>query len=143
MKLCTLILLLAALPVLANAESYVCVEDQATGFSFNTTQKVWEKSGFHTDRKYLVKPNSDTSLQLQGKWIVSQIGHRAPIAWSESDFTSAGELRFKGPFGEFAMNKKNLRFVTTYIIGYWTNWFPDEGEFTPFISIGTCSVLEP
>jgi len=41
MKACTIVLLLAGLPALASAESYLCIEEQSTGFSFNTAQKTW------------------------------------------------------------------------------------------------------
>jgi hypothetical protein len=63
---------------------------------------------------------------LKGKWIVSEIGGPVPFAWSEYDFTSTGALRCEGSFGEFAMNRKNLRFVKTYIYGYWTDAIPGE-----------------
>src|SRR5262245_60253138 len=146
MKAYTIGLLLAALPALASAESYLCVDEQMTGFWFNTTKKIWEQSKFSPDRKYLVKPNSDQSVK--GKWIVSEFGQTAPYAWSESDFSSIGVIRLKGDSGEFAMNRKNLRFVRTYIGGYWTDAIPglkgvEWEESTPVISIGKCSVLEP
>jgi hypothetical protein len=148
MKACTIVLLLAVLPALASAESYLCIEEQSTGFRFNTAQKTWQQSNFSSNRKYLVKPNTDQSLK--GKWIISEIGEPVPFAWSEYDFTSAGALRCEGSFGEFAMNRKSLRFVKTYIYGYWTDAIPGEqngafieGKNTPDISIGKCSPLDP
>lgn len=144
MKAYTIALLITVLPALASAESYLCVEDQKTGFRF-TSQKQWHQSNFSPNRKYLVKPNKGQSMK--GKWIVSEIGEPVPHAWSEYDFTSTGALKADGPFGEFAMNRKNLRFVVTYILGYWTDAIPGEdfveGETTPLISIGKCSLLDP
>ena len=148
MKTYTIILLLAVLPALANAESYICVEEYATGFRFDAAKKIWEQSHLSPNLKYLVKPNTDQSLK--GQWIVSEIGQSVPVAWSKHDFISTGALRFEGSFGEFAMNKKSLRFVKTYIFGYWTDAIPGEqdgtfveGKNTPYIGIGKCSVLEP
>jgi len=148
MKAYTILLLLTALPALANAESYLCVEGQVTGFNFNTKGNNWEKSGFHADHKYFVKPNSDTSLKA--KWIVTQSGATVPYASSQDDFASTGALKLDGMGGQFLMNKKSLRFVRTYILGYWTDAIPGEeagsfveGKNTPVITIGSCAVLEP
>jgi len=95
-----------------------------------------------------VKPNTDQSLNL--KWIVSEFGDSGLHAWSEHDFSDAGGIRAYGASGEFAMNKKNLRFLRTAIMGYWNEAVPGargrsvvEGKTTPVISIGKCSVLEP
>lgn len=147
-KACKSLLVLALLPAVASAESYLCIEDHATGFRFNTAQNIWQQSNFNSNRKYLVKPNADQSLK--GKWIVLEIGDHAPLAWSERDFTSVGALRCEGSLGEFAMNRKNLRFVRTYIFGYWTDAIPGEqngtsleGKDTPLIGIGKCSPIEP
>ena len=147
MRTCTIVLLLAALPALASAESYLCVEEQTTGFRFDTGTKQWQQSNFRSDRKFLVKPNTDPSLK--GKWIVWQSGEFLPYAWSESDFTSTGALKGEGHFGEFAMNRKSLRFLRTYVWGYWTDAIPGEPDDrpleemrTPQIGIGTCT-LEP
>ncbi len=147
MKTFAIALLVSSLPALASAESYLCVEDHATGFEFNHNKKAWQAKFFTSNQKYLVKPNADPSLK--GKWIVSEIGTSVPFAWSEYDFTSTGALRCEGSLGEFAMNRKNLRFVRTFIVGYWTDAIPGEqegtfaeGKNTPNIAIGKCSPLE-
>lgn len=148
MRTCIIVLLLSALPALASAESYLCVMDQATGFRFNAAQQIWQQSNFQAGHKYLVKPNTDR--EIKGKWIVSEFGERVPFARSEDDFTSTGALRCEGAFGEFAMNRKSLRFVKTYVWGFWTDAVPGEqgetfveGKNTPHIGIGNCSVLDP
>jgi len=122
--------------------------DQATGFRFNAAQQIWQQSNFQAGHKYLVKPNTDR--EIKGKWIVSEFGERVPFARSEDDFTSTGALRCEGAFGEFAMNRKSLRFVKTYVWGFWTDTVPGEqgetfveGKNTPHIGIGNCSVLDP
>ena len=148
MKMYATILLLAVLPTLANAESYLCVAEYVTGFQFITAEKEWQQRNFRATDKYLVKPNKDESVK--GKWIVSRIGEQGPFAFCEYGFTSSGALRCDGNFGEFKMNKKSLRFLRPYIVGYWTDAIPGEqdgtfveGENTPTIGIGKCSVLEP
>jgi hypothetical protein len=139
--------LLASLPALASAETYVCVVDQATGFYFNRAQKTWQQTSFKVTQKYLVKPNVDASIA--GKWVVVEFGRSAPTAVCEYDFTSTGALRCNGLGGEFVMNRKNLRFLVSYLLGYWTDAIPGEeagtfveGENTPLISLGKCSLLE-
>lgn len=131
---------------LAKAESYLCVEEQSTGYQFNKSRKIWQQTSFKPTGKYLVKPNTDATHK--GKWIVTEIGRADPSYRSEYDFTSTGALRCEGLVGEFMMNRKSLRFLRTYSLGYWTDAILGEaegsfveGHNTPLISIGQCSTL--
>jgi hypothetical protein len=106
MKAYTLVLMLALVPVIASGESYLCIEQQSTGFRYNTAKKQWQQTNFSSNLKYLVKPNNDQSLS--GKWIVSEVGESLPFARSEHDFTSTGALRGEGTFGRRTLRARRM-----------------------------------
>jgi hypothetical protein len=129
------------LPTAVFAESYLCISDLVTGFSFDEQHKKWEIGRFKAEDKYIVT----RSTGELSKWEVKETGQSIPNAFCAEDFTVHGGLRCNG-LVEFRMNKNNLRFVLTYLIGFWSDNIPGapdlyfkEGENTPFLARGRCS----
>jgi hypothetical protein len=125
---------------IAGAQSWVCVADHATGFKYDGNK--WNAAHFKTDEKFLVTKSDNPKT---AKWVVKKVGESFPTAFCEEDFTPSGALRCSG-FEEFRFNKKNLRFMSLYAIGYVTDGIGlealgKEGQNTPALTIGTCAQL--
>lgn len=136
-------LILAILfPTFALAQSaYVCVTEMATGFKFNKATSSWGVTGFKAAQQYLVKRVAEKGIT----WSITVVGHQSAMAHCENDFSDQGFLLCRG-YQEFRMNKKNLRFLTAYLIGYVTDAtgapvLGPEGSNTPSLEIGKCSPL--
>lgn len=124
------------------AESYLCISDQAAGFSFNKGQKKWSATTFQANNKYIIKrPPTGTNIE----WFVTKFGSNDfATAFCARDFEDSGVL-FCAGLRDFKFNKKNMRFLSTYSIGYFSD-SPDsewskEGGDTPSMEIGTCSLI--
>ena len=137
------VLLCGLLAARASAsDSYLCVTDMATGFAFDKSQKQWHSTSFKVSNKYLV-----SKAQREGyAWEVKTAGSTIALIFCKANFTEAGALRCEGDLQEFNMNKKNLRFLSFYRAGYWTDGtgrtvLGMEGDNTPAIEIGKCSPL--
>jgi hypothetical protein len=136
---------LSAIGVSASAQnSYVCVEDLATGFSFDRSQKQWKSVDFKPNSKYLISRSRDSSRI----WEIKEMGSSAPTAFCEKDFSDSGQIRCNGIGKEFLFNRKSLRFLATYTVGFWNedalrSFVPNrnEGDDTPTLIIGRCNVL--
>jgi len=146
--LCCLTTLLSA-PSFANAadesaavESYLCISDMATGFSFDKERGMWRDVAFTDGRKYLVVRSSENP----SKWEVKTNEQPEPSAFCDNGFSSAGLMMCRGAI-EFRMNRNSLRFIAAHLFGYWTADIPSpsgefqEGRFTPYLLIGKCSPL--
>jgi hypothetical protein len=127
--------------------SYVCVVDMATGFAFNKSHKQWECMHFNADTKYLLSQSTEEKYA----WVVKEVGSRStiPEAVCVDDFNDVGHLFCEGLLSEFRINKKNLRFLLVYPVGYWndnregmTTELRPEGTDTPYMAIGKCSLLD-
>ena len=119
-------------------DAYVCITDKSSGFKFDTTTKKWDAATFRIDEeKFIIKREKNN---LKYPWKVSPVGQPYPISTCEKDFTDAGYLFCTG-FEDFRFNKKNLRFMSAYLLGYIDGAGQDEGKNTPAIKIGKCSPL--
>ena len=118
----------------ADQPSYICVVDQMTGFK--ASGDVWHLTNFKPDGKYVVRPAKGDELK-QGNWVVSEIGEEYATA-NCADFNEYGWLTQCEGFEEFRFNRKTLRFLTAYLVGY-----VGEGAIsdTPSIAIGKCSPI--
>jgi len=124
----------------AVAEQYLCVAEHSTGFSYDKATKEWKNTNFKTSTNYLVSKADGTKYA----WQVTEIGKTRPSFRCESDFDEYGYLSCSGIGGDLNFNKKNGRFLHSYLIGYYivlpeVNKLTDEGSDTPFIEIGKCS----
>ena len=134
------IFFLLSVPVYA--ESYICIGEMATGFSFDKNKAEWKTTVFKTGKFLLGK----RSTEKHG-WTLKEVGE--PLAESIcEDFNDQGVIRCDG-FVQFHMNRENLRFIMVYLIGYWTDGlagtsriFGQEGKNTPHLMIGKCSPFE-
>lgn len=141
----TLIAILTATSA-QGAEDYICASDHVAGFAFDRDTKQWRATSFRADEKFLIK-SSPKEDRAQGIYFtVTKTGSSRPDFVCERDFGTYGSLTCGG-FGQFKFNKRTLRFMSTYTIGYTDeglgigNLNMQEGSNTPAMSIGRCTPL--
>lgn len=120
--------------------AYICIPTASTGFSIKNGGSKWETTRFRIDDvKKILKRNN-------GKWEWSKFGES--LGFSDcggddfgvgGDFNSAGYIFCNTFGGHVRMNKKTLRYIETYEIGFIDG--KDLNTDTPSIDIGTCSPL--
>lgn len=124
----------------ATVDSYLCVVDAMTGFSFNKTTKLWGVTNFRADSNLLVTRSKNKSVA----WEVTEVGKSLPEAVCKKDFNESDNIYCTG-FADFKFNKARLRFLYVHSMGYWndddTRDLFKEGMNTPVIGIGKCSPL--
>ena len=120
-------------------DSYLCIGEHATGFSFNEKNKTWIAGGFK-EGKWILKKSADPNY----KWEVYRFGENFPESVCEQDFNESGNIMCEG-IAQFRMNKERLRFLYIYPFGYWSDNnkvnMLKEGKNTPFMEIGKCSKI--
>jgi hypothetical protein len=127
----------------AGPETFLCVADKATGFSFNKVTKEWASTNFRASAKHLITRSKQTDVS----WEVKEVGDKSAYTICAKDFNSNGNLICQGFGNEFRFNRNSLRYMNVYLIGYWTDGNPrssvggEEGGNTPSIEIGKCSPL--
>lgn len=135
-KILVLLLLIVSTNVFAN-ESYLCIADKQTGFSFNKQSKTYESENFNVSKsKYILKNNNNT-------WEWTDFGLEHSLC--KGSFNASGIFGCGGGIESVTFNKNNLRYVKTSIFGYLVgddkNFKFKDGENTPFIEIGKCSPM--
>ena len=120
MKLIALTLLLMA-PGFSWAENYICVPDQATGFSTETGKYEITK----LESKRIIISTEDKTLSLFGEGI-----------FNNECYVNQFQVMCEETFLDFKMSRDLLRFIAYhksygYVVG--------AGFDTPHIAIGTCS----
>lgn len=131
--------------------TYLCVGEQATGFSMDQRSHKWKADAFRP-REYVIKlpvkgdgaPSGASTAVLA----VYEIGNSDPFdatAFCDKDFNDEGFLFCQGLGDDFKFNRQTLRFLRSFPFGYIdppknSFWGP-EGSATPFLEIGTCSAL--
>lgn len=134
----------------SNAEaSWVCAQEQVTGFAYDKTSKKWVQTRFTASAKYLVSsvasdsPYYDQSIpELIVQYGVTEFG-KDFIGYACKNGFFGTSLSCEGP-GDFIFNSASLRFVATYKFGYVAvggNGEEDVGN-TPAVEIGTCVKLQ-
>ena len=130
MKKHLLMLLILFITPIANAQnSYLCISDKSTGFTFNSNSKSWTQTTFNDTKYLLTKSNNG--------WEWKDFG--STFGWECGAFTDAGLINCSNYSGSVLFNKTNLRFLKTYILGYVDG--TDNQNNTPAIVIGKCSPL--
>jgi hypothetical protein len=131
-------------PLASWGEGYTCTADMATGFSFK--DGGWNSANFQPDRQFIVRRTTQTEqpvmpIVLDAKWDVLVVGDKRPSNVCP-EFDTTGNLVCLGPYSEFRMNKDSLRFLYSYLSGYWDRGPPgSEAGDTPYIAIGKCSPM--
>ena len=126
----------------ANAQSYLCVTEQASGFKYDEELNKWKPANFDIKDKYIIsKPKSGVGAP-NSKWVVTNPETKTLIASCDADIDASNYLFCTGSTGQFNFNSGNLRYLLTYSFGYFNSGrpnFPDSNSNTPYMEIGTCS----
>jgi hypothetical protein len=148
------ILLAAVMGIVSDqvfAASYLCIGEQVTGFAMNKNTHVWAARSFQPKR-YVIKVPDKSSKAPSGAFTsamaVYEFGntdeYQQPML-CKKDFSEAGNLFCSGLGDNFEFNRKSLRFLHSLTHGYVhtseDSFFGPEGDVTPFIEIGTCSII--
>jgi hypothetical protein len=131
------------LPLVVWGEGYICTADMATGFS--SKGGTWSSANFELNHKFIVSRTTQAEQSAMpvpdAKWSVLVLGDRGPSNGCP-EFDTVGNLVCRGPFSEFRMSKDSLRFLYSYLAGYWDRPPLDsEAGDTPYIAIGKCSPM--
>lgn len=149
MKKTLLATVLAAITTLAMGQSptaYLCTADKAVGFAFDATNKQWVNRNFRTEEKYMISRSTASDIA----WEVKTVGQKYALIFCKKDFNSSGYLFCEGVGTNFRFNNDSLRYMSVYMLGYWTDgklaskensFLGKEGSDTPGIEIGKCSPL--
>ena len=129
-----------------DSDSYICVADQTTGFTFE--QGTWKSTNFKEDRKFLFKrevaqhdgPNWNSGDKI---WSMSELGQEnSSMLCSDKVNLSSGPIVLDDivchGFTNVKFNKKSLRVLLSYFVGFTDG---DNNDNTPTITIGKCSKL--
>src|SRR5690242_3286203 len=110
-----LLALLVASPAVAQ-ESWLCVGENATGFTFNKNAKKWE-AGKQVVNRYEFRRvrGGDANVANDVKWILLLSDDSSLVTSCNIDFDS--DLIF---CGYFYFNKMNHRFQIAFLHGYAT-----------------------
>lgn len=138
--LIVLVLFMEMSQALAQNISYLCVAENAAGFSFDESTKNWGYANFKAESKYVL---SNQSGEKEG-WEVKEIG-KSRGTECEGGFNESGFIGCKGLI-DFQMNNKSLRYIIVHKYGYVVSEYSDDGLFkegsiTPYLEIGKCSPL--
>ena len=121
-------------------ESYLCAAEQTTGFTYDTAAKTWKNAVFRSEKQIAIT----RAKQRPYAWEAKEVGDSRPAATCERDFNEAGNLFCSGVF-DLRFNKRQLRFLYVYPIGYWSDDSSNpayrEGDNTPALAIGKCKAL--
>lgn len=143
---------LLAQPTMAGpAEAYICVAEMSAGLQFDRSQSAWRSNVFDTTHKVVVKRATPAEAAVGWRWAVWTLGERTlPTYVCKQDFDARGFLYCEG-FGQFKFNNKNLRFISSYMIGFVDDGLAEEkssagapraeGGDTPLVRGGKCSPL--
>ena len=143
--------LLAQPAMAAPPEAYICVAEIAAGLQFDRSNGVWRSNVFSTTDKVVVKRATSAEAAVGWRWAVWSLGESAlPTYVCKQDFDAQGFLYCEG-FGQFKFNNRNLRFISSYMIGFFDDGLAEgksslgvsrvEGGDTPLVRGGKCSPL--
>ena len=128
-----------AMPALGEEPTaYLCIPDACTGFKPTDSGK-WVIERFNVEgMQYLLS-------EKEGKWQWQKFGGRSlthPLSKCNT-FDEYGFLICQYLMDEIRFNKKTLRFMVTFPMGYVTSDIETDKTLddTPFIMIGTCTPL--
>ncbi len=112
--------------------SFLCIPTAITGFSYNASRNNWSPVTFNADdSKKILKKSS------RG-WEWMDFGTSSGMR-CDSDFNEYGNLNCDLIFGSLKINKKTLRYILTYEVGFIDG--VKNNNNTPSITIGTCTPI--
>jgi hypothetical protein len=135
-------------------ESYLCITESSAGFSFDKQLRTWSPASFRGGRKFIFRQKQDednATMPWAWTWALFPFGSTEAWAVCGKDFEISDYTQECDGIYDFAFNRKTLRFQIYYKFGFAipsTNAAINgvtsnelEGNDTPFIAIGTCSLL--
>jgi hypothetical protein len=135
-------------------ESYLCITDSSAGLSFDKQLHTWTPASFPGGRKFIFRQKRDednATMPWVWTWALFPFSSTEQWAVCGKDFEISDLTQECGGIYEFAFNRKTLRFQIYYKFGFaypstgsagnGTPSSESEGNDTPFIAIGTCSLL--
>lgn len=131
------------MPEAAQAESWLCIADMSTGFSFDRGTRQWSVAKFNvTDSRYLISSQDNKDYPYR----VTKFGSNDPVGICKGGLTAETFLSCNFLGNRFSFNSKTMRYMLSYDVGY-VNPTPGvndmkEGDDTPFMEIGRCSRLQ-
>jgi hypothetical protein len=133
---------------------FLCIVEQATGFSFNKQSKSWKQTNFSAGEKYVLKRVKNDTVEGAANLAINGGPHAAWGVWEfgESLFGTAfcgadvddhGYLWCHGVESIVNFNLNSHRFLRTYTGTYVSDpsQFPDDHADSPVIEIGKCTAL--
>jgi hypothetical protein len=136
LKAYLVLLLLSASATVGGEERYICVADNAVGFSYEPRTGKWGEADFIVDHKYVISQAQDG----RHEWMVNTVsGVKVVVTCGDGfyrEFLNCDDSLLQSHF--FRFNKKRMRFISTSISGYHNDAGPSLRE-TPNMEIGTCS----
>lgn len=127
-------------------EQYLCVGEQAAGFSYDKNSKQWTSAKFGNTGKYVISRSTGAKAAFE----ITEVGDSYSSGWCKEDFSDGGVLYCDLIYGVFRFNKTNGRFIQTHFFGYvevgQAQTFSQRGDVvidsnanTPYMQIGKCS----
>ena len=125
-------------PAIAQFDSYLCIADQSTGFSFDKTTEQWSATNFNvSENKYIVRririrdPADSIFIDWQGE---------IPEIICEERINVRSLMCDESNHADFFFSAKTMRYMKVSSFGYLVP-LDQVGDDTPFIEIGKCSPL--
>ena len=118
--------------VACSQEAYICIPKSSTGFRYNKLTNNWEQTQFKVSEEKKIIRKTDRG------WERRIFGEKSGDS-CKGDFNEYGFLFCYWFGGQTKFNRKHLRYLETYEIGYIDG--KDVDGNTPYIEIGTCSPL--
>ncbi len=148
MRIFTLVLL-SILATAASAEQYLCVADQATGFTFKNQK--WVPTKFDvSENKYIIREieNGYKFFNRERPYGVYALGGKYPRYECIDPREFIRELYYcdDRTLGHFFFSVESGRYLRTYTPGYWdpSDFLGGRGDSysdTPHMEIGRCSEI--
>lgn len=109
---------------------YVCFANKATGFSLSATE-TWSIREFDVSREeHILKPKAN-------RWEWIKPGETNGVLCPA--FDRSGYLQCNYGFGSLVLNKRTMRYIETYTLGYVEG---DKKTVNPTITIGECTLIQ-
>ncbi len=135
----------------ADAETYLCVGEHASGFRFDPVTKEWKAAHFSAkNERYLIrKPNAqELNRNKDSFFVVHKIDENIIVGNCKSK-DEYGSIFCEKIGGYFRLNTSLGRYMSSYEFGYIDENIPsafgmprNEGANTPSIIIGKCSRID-
>jgi hypothetical protein len=134
--------LLAYVPI-ANAEQYLCVAEETSGFTYDTRTKSWDSASLPTDAKYLLSESKDPRYAYH----LTELGNNYELVSCKKDFNPYGFIFCSGPRlsvldYDFRLSRRDGRFLLSFPVGYYAlarglgRQLAEETSPNPYMQIG-------